>query len=114
MISSKAALALLAAAGMLVGCGKQGELDRPAPLIGKAQAGPGQAKLTRDAAAARARGDGAANSDPPAPQSVDEVRNQGLPTQRERPIPGVSQGPNSPGPPGVLPDPVPRPGSIPP
>jgi hypothetical protein len=113
MISRTAVLALFIAAGALGACGKQGELERPAPLVGKAQTGPSAAKLKRDQAAARARNDGAVNADPQAPQSVDEVRNLGVQTQREHPVSGVSEGPNPQHPPGLLPDPAARPSKIP-
>ncbi len=61
----------------LCACGKQAELQRPSPLFGKPRQ-PSSAELGRDEAAARARADGAARSDAAAPQSVDEVRDQGL------------------------------------
>ena len=75
-------LAALAAAA-LAGCGKQADLDRPAPLFGHVRA-PSAEALGRDQAAARARADGAASAGPQAkaPQSIDEVRNRGIPTHR--------------------------------
>ena len=105
------ALALLLLGGTLAGCGRQAEFERPRPLIGKPRQ-PSAAQLNRDAAAARARADGAVKADPQAPQSVDEVRDR-VPTQRENPVAGAPVGPNPPRPPGVLPDPVARPSSIP-
>ena len=117
MISNKAVVGRLILAGVLgcglAACGKQGELERPAPLVGRPQGGPTSAQLTRDQAAARARQEGAANSDPQAPQSVDEVRNQGVQTQREHPVAGAPQGPNPQRPAGLLPDPAARPSTIP-
>jgi hypothetical protein len=65
-------------AGGLAGCGRQAELDRPLPRLGQTK-GPSAEQVTRDQAAARARREGAANADPRAPESVDEVRNQPLP-----------------------------------
>ena len=76
---SLAALALagLAAAALLAGCGRQGELERPAPLFGKASQ-PSPDALRRQQAAQRAYAEGQARADPQAPQSVDEVRSLGL------------------------------------
>lgn len=79
MISGKtiAALAALAAAAALAGCGKQSLLERPAPLFGKTPPQEGRWATAREASAARARTDGAVAAGPQAPQSVDEVRNAG-------------------------------------
>ena len=112
MIPRNAVLALLVLGGALAGCGRQAELDRPGPLFGKPHK-PSAQQLTREQAAAQARQDGAATADPHAPVSVDEVRNQPLPTQRENPVAGAPQGPNPERPAGVLPDPAARPSSIP-
>ena len=79
MIPRKTAVALMVLAGVLAGCGRQAQLDRPGPLLGKPRT-PTAQLVTRDQAAARARQDGAVNADPHAPRSVDEVRNQRLPT----------------------------------
>ena len=68
-------LAALAAALALTGCGKEGELARPAPLIGHGVKA-NEATTTRQAAAARARRDSASAAHQP-PQSADEVRNDG-------------------------------------
>ena len=64
----------------LAGCGRQASLERPGPLTGRAagtHAGP--ERTERDKAAARARADAVGKSDPVPPQSIDEVRNLGLP-----------------------------------
>ena len=75
-------LAILAFGALaLAACGRQGELEKPGPLFGKAPAVAPDA-VTRDAAMARARSDGAARADPRAPASVDEVREQGVATLR--------------------------------
>ena len=107
-------LAALAAATVLAGCGKQGELQRPAPLIGHGVTA-NEATTTRQAAAARARRDTASSAHKP-PQSADEVRNEGgqlpPPPLAGTPIPGTQPGPNSPPPPGGLPDPM-RPATVP-
>ncbi len=74
------------AAAALAGCGKQGDLERPAPLFHHTLT-PSAQTLTREQAADRARADGADSADPQAPQSVDEVRNQRV---APRPTPGLS------------------------
>ncbi len=82
MIMRPQRLALLAfGAFALAGCGRQGELETPGPLFGKAPSVAPDA-VTRDAAMARARSDGAARADPRPPVSVDEVREQGVATLR--------------------------------
>ena len=93
------ALVLAALAGAsLAGCGKQGDLERPAPLFGHVKA-PSAETLARDEAAARARTDGLAAAGPQAlaPQSVDEVRDQGLSAHKTKPS---DPGPSSTVPPG--------------
>ena len=79
------ALALfgLSAALLLCACGKQADLEQPRPMFGKPYQ-PSPAQLRRDEAAARAVADAAERADPRAPQSVDEVRGQGL--GRPRPL----------------------------
>ena len=92
-------LALAALAGAsLAGCGKQGELERPSPLFGHVRPSSAQV-LARDQAAARARADGLAAAGPQAlaPQSVDEVRDQGLAAHKTKPS---DPGPSSTVPPG--------------
>ncbi len=74
-------LIALAAAAVLAGCGRQGELERPRPLFGKPSTPAADAK-SRDQAMARARADGAKHADPRAPQSIDEVREQGVASLR--------------------------------
>jgi predicted small lipoprotein YifL len=72
------ALAALTAAA-LTGCGKQGALERPRPLIGIASQPTADARKSRQAAA-RARTDTASinGRDPQAPQSETELRGLGL------------------------------------
>ena len=75
MIPRTAVLALmLLVGGALGGCGRQAELDRPA-LSGPPNP-PSAERVARDQGADRARREGAANADPRAPISIDEVRNQ--------------------------------------
>ncbi len=106
------ALAALGAAVLTLGaCGKQGELERPRPLIGHGTH-PTADQRTRDAAAARARADGSVNADPQAPQSAEEMRAQGMKIPREHQIAGAPVGPDPKPPPGVLPDPM-RPSTVP-
>ena len=108
------ALAALAAL-TLAGCGKQGQLDRPAPLVGHGTE-PNAQTRTRQAAAARARQEAARGTDRQSPQSVDEVRNEGAqlppPPLKGTPIPGTQQGPNPQPPPGGLPNPL-QPSTVP-
>ncbi len=73
LLLSASALAALA----LVGCGRQGALERPRPLFGR-ESTPSPQAVTRTQAAARARNEARAMGDPRAPQSVDEVRELGL------------------------------------
>jgi hypothetical protein len=77
------ALALAVLGAVLAGCGRQAELERPSPLIGKPKS-PSAERVARDEAAARARRDAAGKADPIAPQSVDEVREQGRVAQRRQ------------------------------
>lgn len=109
---SAAAVAALA----LAGCGKQGELERPRPLVGHPTQPTADQRRASDAAA-RARADNAGVGHQ-APQSVDEVR--GLEQQNDRPLPNAYQnpvqgapvGPDQPVNQGVLPDPL-RPNTVP-
>ena len=110
------ALAALGAAFALAGCGKQGELERPRPLVGH-QVQPNAITRSRQAAEARARGDARAVADPQAPQSVDEAREEGAQLPPPPPlagstVKGAPAGPNAPPPPGGLPDPM-HPATIP-
>ena len=109
---------VLAALGALTlaGCGKQGELQRPAPLIGHGTSA-NAATAARQAAAADARQNAGKNPDPQAPQSADEVRNDGAalpppPPLKGSPIAGTQQGPNPQPPPGGLGNPL-QPSTIP-
>ena len=114
-----ASLATLALAALtvlaLAGCGKEGELDRPAPLIGHGTR-PNAQTQTRQTAASRARADSARSGDAQAPQSADEVRNQGdqlpPPPVTGTVMPGLPPGPNPQPPPGGLPNPL-QPATVP-
>lgn len=113
--ASMGALALTALTALtLAGCGKQGELERPRPLVGQGVR-PNAETRTRQEAAARARHD--ARSDEQAPQSTDEVRNQDAqlppPPLKGTALPGMNNnGPNPQQPPGGLPNPL-QPATVP-
>jgi predicted small lipoprotein YifL len=91
MISRSMALALAAVAAVaLAGCGKQGALERPRPLMGIASQPTADTQKSRDAAV-RARADTASlnKMDPQSPQSETEVRGLGL-TRNQPPLPPAS------------------------
>ena len=118
MIAKVSALTLAALGALaLAGCGKQGELERPAPLIGHGVQ-PNAETRDRQEAAARAREDAGPTSGKQAPQSEDEVRGEDNqlppppPPVMGTPVPGQPAGPNPQPPPGGLPDPL-HPASIP-
>jgi hypothetical protein len=92
-----AGLAALAAA--VAGCGKTGELERPAPLFGQ-RAQPGAGVLN-----------GQAGQDPTRPVSTVDPReeiNNPAPSRTVQ-TPGVAPDPTAPGPQGALPDPYANP-----
>ena len=108
--ASLGALTLAALAALtLAGCGKEGELDRPAPLVGHGTEANAQTRA-RQAAEADARQNAGKISDPQAPESADEVRNAGSqlppPPLNGSSIAGVASQPNEGPPPGGLPDPM--------
>jgi len=110
------ALALVALGALaLAGCGKQGELERPAPLIGHGVQ-PNAETRDRQEAAARAREDAGPTGGKQAPQSADEVRNADNqlppPPVMGTPVPSAPAGPNPQPPSGGLPDPL-HPSTIP-
>ncbi|HEX4098145.1 MAG TPA: hypothetical protein VHX64_15580 [Caulobacteraceae bacterium] len=117
MIAKVSAFTLAALAALaLAGCGKQGELERPAPLFGH-QVQPDRETHDRQAAAARAKEDAGPTAGKQAPESEDEVRGDDNqlpppPPVMGRPVPGQQAGPNPQPPPGGLPDPL-HPSSIP-
>jgi hypothetical protein len=97
MSPRKAALALLLAgvslaAIALAGCGRQAELDRPGPFLGKPSA-PSAEQTTREQSAANAKAAAAAVADPQAPLSVDEVRHQPLLPRPDLPASGGQAAP---------------------
>ena len=113
-MSRKTLLAVTVAAGLAAGlsaCGRQGDLERPRPLIGK-ESQPSAAVVTRQQAADRARADGEARADPQAPMSRDEARDANL-TPRERRDVQVTSDPNPPKTGSLIPDPASRPSSVP-
>ena len=121
MIPRSVILAISALAAVaLTGCGKQGALERPGPLVGPPTKPTAEEQRAR-AAAARALADDLHNNttDPQAPQVDTEVRGLGLsrnlaPIPRESPVAGAPPGPDQPqNPAGDQPDPL-RPASVPP
>jgi hypothetical protein len=94
------ALALAGAAAALSGCGKMGELERPAPMFGRAPAGNAQAQAQAGEAQDATRP--VRTIDP-----RDEINNPA--PSRTVPVPGVGPDPLRPGPQGVLPDPYANP-----
>ena len=112
-VISAALLATLA----LGGCGKLGQLDRPAPLFGAKE----RAEYARERAAAR-QAAGESNTDESATsqtngdytQSNDGAKDPALRPLRSDPIPGTSGGPGAQrGTGGVLPDPYADPNTTP-
>jgi hypothetical protein len=102
-------LLALAGAGLaLVGCGRTGELQRPAPMFG-APAPASASTQSSMTAEQRARMDAQrSGDDPETPQSVQDLRRmQGgdINPARSEPIPGANPDPNGAQPPGALPDP---------
>ncbi len=110
----------LAAAAALIGalalgaCGKQGALDRPAPLFGSKAKSDYDAEKKREARQAQAnrRGDTGGDPAPPAPDY-----GQGDPAldpQRAAPTPGAAPNPfNNPNSGGLLQDPAANPNALP-
>jgi hypothetical protein len=88
------------AAAALAGCGKIGELERPAPLFGRAPAGNAQAQ-------AQAQAGEEASSPVRTIDPRNEFLNPAPPRAAE--IPGLSPDPIAPGPQGALPDPYANP-----
>jgi hypothetical protein len=112
LLIASTALAALA----LVGCGKQGDLDRPAPLIGEKAKADYRAQR---AAASRANGetsaDGSATSQTNGDYSQDKdgAKDPALRPLRSDPIPGASSNPFGTRSGGVLPDPYADPNRVP-
>jgi hypothetical protein len=86
----------LAASGVLAGCGKQGNLERPGPMFGR----PSAANAPRRQ-----------QQDPNRPvQTIDPRDESATPAPpRTLPIPGSGQDPTASGPQGALPDPYANP-----
>jgi hypothetical protein len=86
-------------AGGLAGCGKVGQLERPAPMFGHKH----RAATTTDGARQP--------QDPTRPVETVDPRDRSTDSlpQREAPIPGTSQGASGVAPPTALPDPYARP-----
>jgi predicted small lipoprotein YifL len=117
MIVRYSALTLAALAALtLAGCGKEGELERPAPLWGHAVV-PNTQTHDRQAAEAAAKRDAKGTAGRQAPQSSDEVRVEDAqlpppPPLAGTPLVGAPPPPNPAPPPGGLPDPM-HPASVP-
>lgn len=102
-------LALAAAGLALAGCGRTGELERPAPMFGPpaAASASAQSSLTAEQRA-KMDAERSGGADTETPQSVQELRRmQGgdINPPRSQPIGGANPDPNGAAPPGVLPDP---------
>ena len=100
-------LTLLALAGAtlaLAGCGRTGELERPAPMFGSPAPAAASSSMTAEQ---RARMDAERSGDvDETPQSVQELRRQAeINPPRSQPIPGANPDPNAAQPPGAIPDP---------
>jgi hypothetical protein len=100
---------LLAATGLALGaCGRVGPLEQPAPLYGAKAKSDYQARKAAEAAA-QAQNE-ADQPEPLAPDTPGVTQaNPPMDTLRDQPPPGSRPQPNSPAPPGVLPDPFNRP-----
>jgi hypothetical protein len=95
------ALTLASAAALaagLAGCGKMGDLQRPAPMFGRAPAGNAQAQAGAQEDASRP----VRTIDP-----RDEIHDPS--PSRTVQVPGMAPDPTAPGPQGVLPDPYANP-----
>jgi hypothetical protein len=87
----------------LSGCGKEGELERGAPLFGAKRA---QYEADQRAAAAKAREN--ENATGPGAQAPGQAA-PAVEPPRSAPMPGAKSDPNPSAPQGVLPDPYARP-----
>ena len=105
----------LAALG-LGACGKQGSLDRPAPLIGeraKAEYRAQRAAAARGAGEASADGSATSQTNGDYSQPADGAKDPALTPMRSAPIPGASPSPFSKPSGGLLPDPFADPNRVP-
>jgi hypothetical protein len=87
-----------ALAATLAGCGKMGELQRPAPMFGRAPSGNAQARADEEQDASRP----VRTIDP-----RDEIHDPS--PSRTIQVPGMAPDPIGPGPQGSLPDPYSNP-----
>jgi hypothetical protein len=111
------AICAVSLAAMSLGaCGKQGSLDRPAPLIGERAKAEYRAQR---AAAARGAGEASPNSSATSQtngdysQPSDGSKDPALKPMRSDPIPGASPSPFSSSTGGLLPDPFNDPNRVP-
>ena len=103
LVITSAALAALA----LAGCGKQGQLDRPAPLVGEKAKAEYRAQRAAAGRAGTTPGDSSATSQTNGDFShdTDGAKDPGLKPLRSDPIPGAPNNPFGSRTGGVLPDP---------
>jgi hypothetical protein len=101
------AIALTALAALVLGsCGKQGELERPAPLWGAKAKAEYEAQRRK---AGEQREDAQRDGTSPIPQPLPGDAGQTSVPARTAPMPGAPPDPNASAPAGVLPHPYPRP-----
>jgi hypothetical protein len=113
-LSRLVACAALAGALVLAGCGKEGQLDRPAPLFGAKAKAEYKAEQERAAAQARAQKRGDDSTPNPAPAPLDNGRDPALDPLRASPPPGAPPTPfDNTAPGGPLPDPYANPNAQP-
>jgi hypothetical protein len=113
-------LARLAAGAALIGalalgaCGKEGSLDRPAPLFGSKAKSDYTAEKKREARQARANRSGDNGGDPAPPAPDYGQGDPSLDPQRAAPTPGAAPNPfSNPNAGGLLQDPVANPNALP-
>ncbi len=114
-VSRLLACAALAGALMLGACGKQGELERPAPLFGAKAKAEYRAEKRREARARRAARQGQQEAEPAAKPTDYGQGDPSLDPMRAAPVPGAAPSPfdHSGGGGGVLPDPFSNPNAQP-
>lgn len=109
MIAKTTALAALAVAGLLAGCGKQGDLERPAPLWGAEAQARYRAERCGQAATPKDSADPTRTALPEGCGNDERLRTADPRPSRTVPIEGMSQNPTSVAPQGALPDPYAHP-----
>ena len=98
----------------LAACGKEGSLERPAPLFGAKAKSDFAAEKKREQRQARANQHGAASGDPAPPAPDYGQGNPALDPQRASPPPGAASNPfSNPNAGGLFPDPAANPNALP-